>query len=61
MNDGNTVIMGGLRDDATAVETTGLPILAKLPLIGTFLREHRQLDLRDDLLVMIRARIVRDE
>ena len=56
--DGATMIVGGVRDDTTMITTPGIPQLAELPVVGTLVRNHNQLDLRDPLLLVVTPRIV---
>ncbi len=56
--DRTTVILGGLRNNTTTVESTGIPLFGDLPVLGSFFRMHSQLDLRDDLVVLITPTII---
>jgi type II secretory pathway component GspD/PulD (secretin) len=58
VQDGVTLIMGGQRDDMTMMTTSGVPSLAKLPVLGTFTHSHNQLDTREVLLLMVTPRII---
>lgn len=58
---GVTAIVSGIRDDATNMTTRGVPILADLPLVGSIVRSHNQLDLTDDLVLLITPHIVRND
>lgn len=59
--DGATVLLGGLRNTLTMADTPGVPLLANLPVLGSLFRNHRQLDVRDSLIVLVTPTIVRDE
>ena len=60
MKDGETVVLGGLLKDVKSKETIGIPYLSKIPFLGAAFR--RQVDdiQKQDLLIFITARIVRD-
>ena len=59
--DGATVVLGGLRNNSTMVSTTGIPLFGDLPVLGSYLRSHSQLDLRNDLVVLITPKIIGPE
>jgi len=58
INDGDTLILGGIRDNGSMVTTLGVPIFENMPLVGTFLRQHKQLSLDDPLLIVVTATIL---
>ncbi|MGE0192115.1 MAG: hypothetical protein AB7T63_08745 [Planctomycetota bacterium] len=57
--DGATLILGGLRNNATMIETTGLPLFSDLPVLGSHVFANNQLNATDhDLIIMIRPTIL---
>ncbi|MCX5711950.1 MAG: hypothetical protein NTY47_02625 [Candidatus Omnitrophica bacterium] len=60
MRDGETVVLGGLLKDVKTKETIGIPYLSKIPLLGAAFK--RQIDdiQKQDLLIFITARIIKD-
>jgi type IV pilus assembly protein PilQ len=60
VNDGETVVIGGL----TIIEKTrlraGIPLLMDLPVIGALFRSERVAENKRDLLIMVTPHIVRD-
>ena len=59
IEDGDTVVLGGLLKDVKTTDRVGLPFVSKLPLIG-LLFSRAQIDVEKiDLLIFITARIVR--
>jgi general secretion pathway protein D len=59
IKDGETIVMGGLLKDVKKKETTGVPVLGKLPLLGwIFQREVYYVD-KIDLLIFITAKVVK--
>jgi len=60
VKDGGTAIMGGVYKNTNSVQTTGVPFLAKLPLIGWLFRNKTDKDANDELLVFITPRILKN-
>lgn len=60
MRDGETVVLGGLLKDVKTKETIGIPYLSKIPLLGAAFQ--RQIDdiQKQDLLIFITAKIIKD-
>ena len=58
MNSGQALIMGGLMQDRTDSEQTGVPVLAEIPLLGSAFR--RQLDSvsKTELIIFLKATII---
>jgi general secretion pathway protein D len=60
VNDGQTIVLGGLIDDDIQESTEKVPILGDLPIIGRFFRADRTQKVKRNLMVFIRPTIVRD-
>ncbi len=61
VHSGETIVLGGLISDTETRGSSGLPLLARLPIIGPlFGRRTSDLD-RTELIVLISPRIVRDQ
>ncbi|MEE8105610.1 MAG: hypothetical protein V3T86_08770 [Planctomycetota bacterium] len=58
--DGDTVVLGGIRDINTQDETDGVPFLANIPLLNRAFQNDATMDDSRDLIVFITARIVID-
>ncbi|MEA3328240.1 MAG: hypothetical protein U9Q08_00645 [Candidatus Omnitrophota bacterium] len=59
INDGDTIVIGGLLKDVTASSVIGVPFLSKIPLLGLFF-QRRTTDIEKiDLLIFITAHIVK--
>ena len=58
LEDGQTLAIGGtLSGDGMTVER-GVPLLGDLPLLGSFSRQHSNLDLDRNLMIFVTARII---
>jgi general secretion pathway protein D len=60
MRDGETVVLGGLLKDVKAKEVIGIPYLSKIPLLGAAFRRTVDDIQKQDLLIFITARIVKE-
>jgi len=61
MKDGETVVIGGLLKDVKSKSVIGIPIISKIPYIGTFFRRETIKTAKVDLLIFITARVVNDD
>jgi type IV pilus assembly protein PilQ len=61
LKDGETVVIGGLLKDVISKQTSGIPFLGKIPLIGGMFRRDTYDTQKVDLLMFITAKIVPDE
>jgi type II secretory pathway component GspD/PulD (secretin) len=61
MKDGETVVIGGLLKDVKSKSVIGIPIISKIPYIGTFFRRETIKTAKVDLLIFITARVIRDD
>jgi type IV pilus assembly protein PilQ len=60
VNDGETVVIGGLTIIEKTKSRTGIPLLMDLPVIGALFRNETERENKRDLLIMVRAHIVRE-
>ncbi len=59
--DGQTVVLGGLIRDDVQVGSTRVPLLGSIPLLGKLFRSETSSKVKTNLLVFIRATIMRDD
>jgi general secretion pathway protein D len=60
VNDGETVIIGGIIDDTIRHGRTGLPYLMDIPVIGRAFRTETDTTMRTELIVLISPYVIRD-
>ncbi|MDD5476643.1 MAG: secretin and TonB N-terminal domain-containing protein [Candidatus Omnitrophica bacterium] len=60
LRDGETVVIGGLLKDVKAKEYIGIPFLKELPWIGKFFGRETTHTTKVDLLIFIKARIIKE-
>jgi general secretion pathway protein D len=60
VQDGETVMIAGLIKTENKVGSSGLPYLSRIPVIGALFGQKTQVGNRQELLVLITPRIVRD-
>jgi type IV pilus assembly protein PilQ len=60
VKDGGTAIMGGVYKNNNTEQSTGVPFLNKLPLIGFLFRNKIHQDSNDELLIFITPRILKN-
>jgi type IV pilus assembly protein PilQ len=53
VRDGQTIIIGGLRQEETRKVTTKVPVLGDLPLLGNLFRSRNDVSFRTDLVIFI--------
>lgn len=58
IEDGQTVMLGGLMTDSTSEDTTKIPVLGDLPLIGGLFRQSKETSTRKNLIIFITARVL---
>jgi tetratricopeptide (TPR) repeat protein len=58
MDDGQTVVLGGLMKDTTSSQLTKVPVLGDLPLLGNLFRQQEESQARKNLLIFVTARIL---
>lgn len=60
VEDGQTLVLGGLISDEVQNGDAGVPFLAKVPLIGTLFRSEDKSKRKSNLMIFIQPRIIRD-
>ncbi|HEX6135791.1 MAG TPA: secretin N-terminal domain-containing protein [Longimicrobiales bacterium] len=60
VNDGETVVIGGLTITEKTRSRAGIPVLMNLPVIGALFRQETEQENKRDLLIMVTPHIVRD-
>ena len=58
VKDGDTTVIGGIYIRIGSNNTAGLPILSKIPVIGFFFRNYRELETKSEMLIFITPRIL---
>jgi len=58
---GETVAMGGLIRDGRTNKTQGLPLLSRIPIFGALFGGHEDVSTRNELLVLITPRVIRNQ
>lgn len=59
IDDGDTVVMGGLLSDAKTQELAGVPFLSDIPLLGKLFDRETKNAVKTDLLIFLTVKIVR--
>lgn len=59
--DGQTVVLGGLIRDDVSADATRVPLLGSIPLVGNLFRTKSTKKAKTNLLVFIRATVIRDD
>ncbi len=60
VEDGKTLVIGGLILNENRIETRGIPLLADLPLVGELFRNHRRIRSRSEVIFTITPYILRE-
>jgi type IV pilus assembly protein PilQ len=60
VDDGETVVIGGLTITEKTESRSGIPLLMDLPVVGALFRQHTQQETKRDLLIMVTPHIVRN-
>ena len=58
IENGQTVVLGGLMKDTTSETITKVPVLGDLPLFGNLFRQRKESSTRKNLLIFITARVL---
>jgi len=58
VQDGETIVLGGIYSHIDNARRHQLPILGRLPVIGRLFQEKNQLDDKDELLIFVTPRVV---
>jgi type IV pilus assembly protein PilQ len=59
VRDGGTAVLGGVYINSSSVQSTGVPFLSKIPIIGFLFRNNSKQDQNVELLIFITPRILR--
>ncbi len=59
VEDGETVVMGGLQQTERTEAEAGIPVLKDLPLLGGLFRTRREQEIQRDLIILVTPTIVR--
>ena len=59
VDDGQTVVIGGIISDEIRVKTQRVPILSQIPIIGQFFRFKEKVKVRSELVVFLTPHIIR--
>ncbi len=60
VNDGETVVLGGIFINETGNSVTKVPFLGDIPYVGTLFRKNVNLDNKQELLIFVTPRLVND-
>jgi type IV pilus assembly protein PilQ len=60
VNNGETVVLGGIFENETVDEVKKIPFLGDLPLVGRFFRNTSQSDSKTELLIFVTPRLLQD-
>jgi type IV pilus assembly protein PilQ len=60
VDDGETIVVGGLTETDLTVTKSGIPFLVDLPIVGRLFGFTSQTELRRDLIILITPHIVDD-
>jgi type IV pilus assembly protein PilQ len=60
VDDGETVVIGGLTITEKTQARSGIPLLMDLPVVGALFRQHTEQETKRDLLIMVTPHIVRN-
>lgn len=55
---GQPIVMGGLLQDRTTSDETGVPVLSEAPVVGALFKDHRDLVQKTELVVFLKATIL---
>ena len=60
VNDGQTVVLGGILETEKNNATTKVPLLGDIPILGHLFRKDAKLDNKDELLVFVTPKILQE-
>jgi general secretion pathway protein D len=61
VNDGQTIVIGGIIKENKELETSAVPVLSKIPLLGEAFKSRRWKTQQSELMVFLTPHILRDE
>ena len=53
-----TIALGGLIQESIQTSDTGIPYLSRIPILGNLFKSSRDTELRTELLILIKPRVV---
>jgi general secretion pathway protein D len=59
--DGDTIIIGGLIREDTTHETTGIPFLSRIPIIGSLFGNTSDITTRTELIILLTPHVMRNQ
>jgi type IV pilus assembly protein PilQ len=60
MNDGQTVVLGGVLETQHRDDQTKVPLLGDIPVLGALFKEQTKINNKDELLIFVTPKIVRE-
>jgi type IV pilus assembly protein PilQ len=60
VNNGETVVLGGIYEQERAEATSKVPLLGDLPIIGALFRQNSRIDRKNELLIFVTPKILKD-
>ena len=60
VENGGTVVIGGIYEQQESNQTTKIPVLGDLPYVGFLFKQNQKFDNKSELLVFITPRILKD-
>ena len=61
VENGETAVLGGIFEQSTSTNTTKVPLLGDIPLIGNFFKKTQRIDNKTELMVFITPRIIKEQ
>jgi len=58
MHSGQAIVMGGLLQDRYAVDDSGIPVLAEMPVVGNLFKKHDDAISKTELVIFLKATIL---
>ncbi|MBX7211108.1 MAG: hypothetical protein K1X78_22570 [Verrucomicrobiaceae bacterium] len=58
--DGHTIVLGGLISDEKKKDTSGLPGISRIPLLGNLFKDHKDTNTRKELIIFIQPHVVKN-
>lgn len=59
VNDGETIVIGGILKSTTTSTVTGVPLFSQIPILGWLFKSKSDIDSQEELLVFITPKIIR--
>jgi type IV pilus assembly protein PilQ len=60
LGDGQTVVLGGILETTQSLQTTGVPWLGDVPVLGNLFKQTTRKDDKDELLIFVTPKILRE-